>query len=264
MPLDTRGTGKSGHGQKQQPQRRAGPRATPTPGRQTGATRVGDQKRDRVAPWQQKKLLFLVALIAVWGLIFGFRSVSQAPARPPAPGPVTRGPEKPVQGRQILRLKTDLLGLPAPTYTPESKTLFGTPPPPPPPPQPVVAVPQPAVPPPPLPDPFQVEAKALRYVGYLEAGQESMAFITQGPEIYTAEAGATILGRFRAQAITDDAVLLTSPSGDKQVRLPIVGTSPSAAPPPMASGGMRRGGLLEQPQQQSGGPQVMAEPRTSQ
>jgi Tfp pilus assembly protein PilP len=74
---------------------------------------------------------------------------------------------------------------------------------------------------PPPPDPFQEEAKQLRYVGYVEDGPRMMAFIIRGPEVYTVEAGATISERFRVQTITEDAVLVSSPTGEKQARLPL-------------------------------------------
>ena len=182
-----------------------------------------------------RNLLILVALLAVWGLIFGFRSPWKASVSPPAPRSTATGRTPGTRGEDLPRLKAELLRLPPPTYIPETQSIFGTPPPPPPPPpppRPAVAVGPPAVPPPPPPDPFYEEAKRLRYVGFLRrADEKATAFIIQGKDVQTLEVGATLGGRFRVQAITEDAVLLTTPSGDKQVRIPIVALPGSTATP---------------------------------
>jgi hypothetical protein len=184
---------------------------------------------------KKRNLLILVALLSVWGLIFGFHSPWQASVSPPAPRPAATGRTPGAQGEDLPRLKTELLRLPPPTYIPETQSIFGTPPPPPPPPkppQPAAAVGPAAVPPPPPPDPFFEEAKRLRYVGFLRrADEKATAFIIQGQDVQTLEVGGTLGGRFRVQSITEDAVLLTSPSGDKQVRIPIVALTGSTATP---------------------------------
>ncbi len=171
---------------------------------------------------QRRNLLILAALIGVWGLILVFRMPWGAPARPPADG--TRpAPARtpPAQGGGLPRLKTELLHLPPAPYPSEVQSIFGTPPPPPPPPRPVEVATAPASLAPPPPDPFQEEAKRLRYVGFLQAGETATAFIVQGTEVHTVAVGATFLGRFRVQAVTEDSVLLSSPEGDKQARLPL-------------------------------------------
>jgi hypothetical protein len=56
-----------------------------------------------------------------------------------------------------------------------------------------------------------------------------MAFIVQGQQLYTVEAGGTFLGRFRVQAVQEDAVLLSSLGGEKQARLSLA--TDAAAPP---------------------------------
>jgi len=170
---------------------------------------------------RKRNLIILMALLGIWGLFLAFRP----PGRPPARAEVRATPLTPrvpaAQGGGLPRLKKELLEVHRPAYPPEVRSFFGSPPPPPPPPRPVqVAVtppPAPAAPPP--PDPFQEEAKRFRYVGYLQAGERAMAFVTQGAEVYTVEVGSTISERFRVQAITEDAVLLSSPTGDKQARL---------------------------------------------
>ncbi len=173
---------------------------------------------------QRRNLLILAALIGVWGLILVFRMPWGASARPQAGGtsaaPVPRPARTPpAQGGGLPRLKTELLHLPPAPYPSEVQNIFGTPPPPP---RPVEVATAPVSPAPPPPDPFQEEAKRLRYVGFLQAGDRAMAFIVQGAEVHTVEVGATFLGRFRVQAVTEDSVLLSSPGGDKQVRLPLV------------------------------------------
>ncbi len=65
------------------------------------------------------------------------------------------------------------------------------------------------------------------------AGKAKLAFIVQGQEVHTVEVGATFATRFRVQAITEDAVLLSSPDGEKQIRLPLApdaGSRPPAGP----------------------------------
>ena len=59
-----------------------------------------------------------------------------------------------------------------------------------------------------------------------------MAFITRGTEVFTVDVGSTFLDRFRVQALTEDAVLLSSVAGDKQVRLPLTGETPQTPPGP--------------------------------
>lgn len=181
------------------------------------------------------KLLILAGLLLVWVLIFGFHSPWQSPVSPPTSSPTATSRTPAAKGVELARLKTDLLHVPQPAYTPETQSIFGTPPPPPPPPPParpaVVATPPPVAPPPP-PDMFYEEAKRLRYVGFLRrADDKATAFIIQGQDVQTLEVGATLGGRYRVQAITEDAVMLTSPNGDKQVRIPIVALTGSPATP---------------------------------
>jgi hypothetical protein len=169
---------------------------------------------------QKRNLLILIALVGAWGLLLVFRSPAKTPTAPPGSGrPGTAARTPPAQGGGLTRLKTELLNLPQVAYTPEVQNIFGSPPPPPPP-RPPEALPA-APPAPPPPDPFQEEAKRLRYVGFLQAGKTALAFIVSGAEVHTLEVGATLGGRFRVEAITEDAVVLTSFAGDKQVRLPL-------------------------------------------
>jgi hypothetical protein len=173
---------------------------------------------------RKRNLVILLTLFGIWGLIFAFRSPwgGLVKSQPRASvGAVPRTP--PAQGGGLPRLKKELLALPQPAYPREVQNVFGAPPPPPPPQQTAVAAPQP-----PPPDPFQEEAKRLRFVGFVEGGDKAMAFIIRGSEIFTVQVGSTFLERFRVQAVTEDAVLLSSVSGDKQVRLPLAGEAASA------------------------------------
>ena len=166
---------------------------------------------------RQRKLLILVALFGVWGLLFVFRAPRTTPPKPPARG-VATARRTVAQGAGLPRLKRELLDLPSPAYPAEVHNIFGSPPSPPAPVE-AAVTPVPAGPPP--PDPFQEEAKRLRYVGFLQGGEKAMAFIVHGPEVHTVEVGATLLGHFRVQLVTEDAVHLSSVTGDKQVRLPL-------------------------------------------
>lgn len=174
---------------------------------------------------RQRKLLILAALFGVWGLLFVLRAPRTTPPKPAARG-VATARRTVAQGAGLPRLKRELLDLPSPAYPAEVHNIFGSPPPPPAPVE-AAVTPVPAGPPP--PDPFQEEAKRLRYVGFLQAGEKAMAFIVHGPEVHTVEVGVTLLGRFRVQAVTEDAVLLSSVTGEKQVRLPL---SPEAGAAP--------------------------------
>jgi len=177
---------------------------------------------------RKRNLLILVALVAAWGLILVFRSPWGSSAGPEVRATPATSPRQPAaEGGGLPRLKRDLLDLPPQAYPAEVQNIFGTPPPPPRPA--MAAVPPTAAMEPPPPDPFQEEAKRLRYVGYLEAGKKMMAFIIQGPEVFTVEAGATISDRFRIQTITEEAVLVSSLTGDKQARLPLA-TEAAVAP----------------------------------
>jgi hypothetical protein len=185
------------------------------------------------------KILILAALVGIWALIFGLHRPDEpvGTAPPPQTGarPVraTAGPSA-----NIPRLKAALVNLPRAPYPSEVQNIFSVPPPPPPPPQ-VVAAPGAAQPAPPPPDPFQEEAKQLRYVGFLRSGDVLTAFIVQGQEVHTVPVGGMLSGRFRVAEVQDESVLLTSPSGDKQARLDLsaaAGAATGAAAPPRPPG----------------------------
>ena len=165
------------------------------------------------------KFLVLAALVGVWALIFGLRR-SDEPVRTSAPPQTGARPARTSTSPSATtpRLKAELVKLPRAPYPSEVQNIFSAPPPPPPPPPPQAVGPpgaaQPALPP---PDPFQEEAKQLRYVGFLRSGNVLTAFIVQGQEVHTVPVGGMLGGRFRVAEVQEESVLLASPAGDKQV-----------------------------------------------
>jgi hypothetical protein len=194
------------------------------------------------------KVIILVALGLLWALLFVPRRPSQPPERTTVQAG-TRSVRTPAsQGGGLPRLKLELLNAPRAPYPGEEQSIFGAPPPPPPPPRPVeVARPGGAEVQPP-PDPFEEEAKQLRYVGFLRDGNAATAFIVQGQQVHTVATGDMVAGRFRVVEVGEDAVVLSSPAGDKQARLPLAAEAGSAprpqAPgiPPRVAPGMAPGG----------------------
>ena len=166
-------------------------------------------------------VLVLAALVGVWALIFGLRR-SDEPVQTSVPPQTAARPARTSASPSATtpRLKAELVNLPRAPYPSEVQNIFSAAPPPPPPlPPPAVGPPgsaQPALPP---PDPFQEEAKQLRYVGFLKSGNVLTAFIVQGQAVHTVPVGGMLHGRFRVAEVQEESVLLTSPSGDKQARL---------------------------------------------
>jgi hypothetical protein len=181
------------------------------------------------------KVLILVVLLGVWALIFVLRRPSESPVRSGPTQTDTRPSRAAAGGGGMPRLRTDLLSVPRAPYPSDVQNIFSSPPPPPPPTQmagPGMQASAPALPP---PDPFQEEAKQLRYVGFLRAGNSATAFIVRGQEVHTVPVGALVGERFRVMDVQDDGVLLASPTGDKQVRLSLAADSmaaPRAPGPP--------------------------------
>ncbi len=176
------------------------------------------------------KFLVLAALVGVWALIFGLRR-SDEPVRTSAPPQTGARPARTATSPSATtpRLKAELVNLPRAPYPSEVQNIFSAPPPPPPPPPQAVGPPGPAQPALPPPDPFQEEAKQLRYVGFLRSGDVLTAFIVQGQEVHTVPVGGMLHGRFRVAEVQEESVLLTSPSGDKQARLGLSAAAAAAA-----------------------------------
>jgi len=186
-----------------------------------------------------KKLIILVVLVAVWAGIFFLRQPGEPPARTGTPQAESRTPRAVARGGTMPKLRTDLLNVSRAPYPAEVQNIFSAPPPPPQPPVqtagPGMQAAAPAAPP---PDPFQEEAKQLRYVGFLRAGSSNTAFIIRGQEVHTVPVGAMLGERFRVAEVQDDGVVLTSPTGDKQVRLSLAADSAGIPRAPGAPDGM--------------------------
>ena len=182
------------------------------------------------------KVFILVALGLLWAVLF----VTHRPGQPPARATAQAGskPARTPAGRSggLPRLKLEMLTLPRAPYPTDEQDIFGTPPPPPPPPRPLEAA-RPASPPPPPPDPFLELIKQFRYVGFLRDGKAATAFIVQGQQVLTVAVGEVVAGRFQVMEVGEDFVVLASPAGDKQARLPLAGEA-GATPRPQTPAGL--------------------------
>ena len=182
------------------------------------------------------KVIILVALGLLWAVLF----VTRRPGQPPARATAQAGsqPARTPAGRSggFPRLKLEMLTLPRAPYPTDEQNIFGTPPPPPPPPRPVEAARPAPPPPPPPPDPFQELVKQFRYVGFLRDGKAATAFIVQGQEVLTVAVGEVVAGRFQVMEVDEDFVVLASPAGDKQARLPLAGEAAATLRPKTPAG----------------------------
>jgi hypothetical protein len=190
------------------------------------------------------KVLVLVALLGIWALIFfGWRRSADPPTTRTAPAPTAsraaRAPGAPAG--TISRLKTDLANLPRAPYPADVQNVFTAPLPPPPPPPPGPAA-RPGPPPPPV-DPFQEEARQFRYIGFLQSGKVSTAFLVQGQEVHTVPVGELVGGRFRVVEVREDFVLLAPPGGGQPIRLSLGGEGAAGARGPTVSGAPGRPGM---------------------
>lgn len=186
-----------------------------------------------------RKRLLLLGLVGVWGAIFGLRALFSPPAPHPAPPPAAAAAaRRPAPaGGALPRLKLELLDAPQPPVPSQIQNIFGHPQPPPPPPTPAAqaaaaaaAAAAQAAPPP--PDPFQEEAKRLKYLGYIEQGQKTSALILQGQDVQMIPVGELFANRFKVKTVEDDALVLTSPDGTKEARLLLAPDAPRPGAPP--------------------------------
>ena len=193
------------------------------------------------------KVFILVALGLLWAVLF----VTHRPGQPPARATAQAGskPARTPAGRSggLPRLKLEMLALPRAPYPTDEQNIFGTPPPPPPP-RPLEAAQPASPPPPPPPDPFQELVKQFRYVGFLRDGKTATAFIVQGQQVLTVAVGEVVAGRFQVMEVGEDFVVLASPAGDKQARLPLAGEAGVTPRPQTPAAGV-------QPPAQPAGPQ---------
>jgi len=193
------------------------------------------------------KVFILVALGLLWAVLFVTHRPGQSPAR--ATAQASSKPARMPAGRSggLPRLKLEMLALPRAPYPTDEQNIFGTPPPPPPP-RPLEAAQPASPPPPPPPDPFQELVKQFRYVGFLRDGKTATAFIVQGQQVLTVAVGEVVAGRFQVTEVGEDFVVLASPTGDKQARLPLAGEAGVTPRPQTPAAGV-------QPPAQPAGPQ---------
>ncbi len=186
---------------------------------------------------RQTQLIILVGGLLVWGAVLYWRVTAPGPAPPvrpqsEAPTKGSRGapPSKKGAARsggEIPALRLDLLGRPRPPLTGEAKNLFAPVLPPPPPPPPAKAS-APAAPP---PDPFLEEAKKLKIVAVMQEDGQRTAFIEDGNEVHNVKKNDVIRSRFLIKDLTDDAVLVSMPNGEKEVRLSLASPAGPAGGP---------------------------------
>ena len=175
------------------------------------------------------KILILVGLLGVWALVFIVRRPAESPVRSGPTQAGARAARAAGAGSGIPRLKADLIKVPRAPYPSEVQNIFSSPPPAAPPAKAAGPAGPAATPPAAPPDPFQEEAKQLRYVGFLQAGDTATAFLVRGQEVHTVPVGGLVGGRFRVMEVRDDSVLLASPAGDKEIRLSL--TAETGVPP---------------------------------
>ncbi|MFQ6013738.1 MAG: hypothetical protein ACE5LS_08920 [Thermoplasmata archaeon] len=195
----------------------------------------------------RKKLIVLISLAVFWALLIVIQ-------RYPGPGPeptaspvvqrsrtepkgVTRSRSQREKGRsEMLHLTLGHIKRERPQYAREVRNIFGSiersafPPAPQ---KPKVAPPAP----PPPPDPFLIEAKAIKYLGFAKAKGQATAFLGVGKEIMVVSEREVFKDRFRVKEVKEEAVILSSLDGTKEVQLRL-SPRPSTAPP---SGRKQRG-----------------------
>jgi hypothetical protein len=174
------------------------------------------------------KIVILVVLVAIWAAVVFLRQPGEPPVRTGPTQPDARVPRPPARSGTTPMLRTDLLRVARAPYPADVQNIFSAPPPPPvKSAEPSALATAPSLPP---PDPFQEEAKQFRYVGFLRSGSANTAFIIRGQEVHTVPVGAMLGERFRVADVQDDGVVLTSPAGDKQVRLSLAADSSMTGP----------------------------------
>lgn len=193
----------------------------------------------------RKKWIVLGCLVVLWiGLILMQRSpmrsarpteVSPVPRRGPVArreGPATRLQKRGTQRLEIPRLKLSQPERVRPPFEPEARNIFASiesskafP-------SSLSSTPQVATTPPipPPADAFLEESKKVRFLGYAEADGKAMAFVDYESEVLVVpETG--VFGRlFRVKKVKENALILSSTDGTKEVRLEL-GPAPDSALP---------------------------------
>lgn len=177
------------------------------------------------------KVLLLLCLVILWAVILFVRwRPAEAPRRalpetPPAP-PKTRVPAPKLA--EVPRLKIEFLERTRHPFESKFHNIFASIDQPPPPPS-LPLKPEAASTPPP-PDPFLEEAQKIRLLGFAKADSQVTAFLAYGTEILVVPEGGVAAGRFRIKEVMEDAVILSSPDGEKEVRVGL-SPGPGTAPP---------------------------------
>ena len=190
-------------------------------------------------PTHKRKLIVLFCLVAFWIaliLVQRHRGEIDRPTQGAAALPATStqregptaGPRRQTkEHKEMPRLKLARIERVRPPYEPESRNIFASIGPSPPLPS-ALAAPS-ALSAPPPPDPFLEEAKRLRFLGFATAEGKMMAFVTYGNELLVIAETEAIGSQFRVKEVKEDAILVTSLDGKKEIRLGLTG--PEVTPP---------------------------------
>lgn len=176
------------------------------------------------------KILLLGGLVILWAVILFIRwRPAEAPRRalpPTSPPAKTRVPAPKLA--EVPRLKIEFLERTRHPFESKFHNIFAS-------------IDQPPLPPalplkpeaasvPPPPDPFLEEAKRLRLLGFAKADGQVTVFLAYGAEIFLLPEDGVAAGRFRVKEVFEDAVILSSPDGAKEVRVEL-SPGPGAVPP---------------------------------
>ncbi len=190
-------------------------------------------------PRDRKKLMVLVSLIIFWiGLILiqryqdqGLRPTSVVSVLPDTSAPrgesVTPLTRQAKKRAEMPRLRLSQIQRVRPPFEPEIRNIFAS----------IdrsslLARPKPTSPSPipPPSDPFVEKAKRLRFIGYAKADDRTVAFVAYGNEVLVVPEAEVFGGQFRIKEIKEDAIIVSSLDGKKEVRLGL-GPGPAGAPP---------------------------------
>lgn len=190
-------------------------------------------------PRDRKKLMVLVSLMIFWiGLMLiqryqdqGLRPTPVVSVLPGTSAPrgesATRLTRQAKKRAEMPRLRLSQIQRVRPPFEPEIRNIFAS----------IDRSSLPSSPParpkttstppvPPPPDPFLEKAKTLRFVGYAKADGTTMAFVAYGNQILVVPETEAFGGLFRVKEVKEDAMIVSSPDGKKEVR---VGLGPGLA-----------------------------------
>jgi hypothetical protein len=178
----------------------------------------------------RRKIFLLCGLVIVWAAILFIRwRPTEAPHRAlPATAPPAKTRVPAPKLIEVPRLKLEFLERTRHPFESKFHNIFAS-------------IDQPALPPtlpgkpeafapPPPPDPFLEEAKRLRLLGFAKADGQVTAFLAYGAEIFLAPEAGMVADRFRIKEVLEDAVIVSSPDGAKEVRVNL-SPGPGSVPP---------------------------------